>query len=225
MECPASVDELLQRAHGLAGLRLTEVGERHGLPVPQTLARHKGAVGQLIERALGAPTTFGAGPDFPELGVELKTLPIGKDQRPSESTYVCKVSMDRIADEEWSSSAVREKLRCVLFVPIEGAHIPCVSDRRVGVPVLWRPSPDDESVLRADWESLAGRIGAGEVEDITAHEGTALQLRPKAAHARERASAPGPDGGSIASLPRGFYLRASFTGALIARALGAPALA
>ena len=42
-----------------------------------------------------------------------------------------------------------------------------------------------------------------------------LQVRPKAATGRTRTFSFGPEGEWIATVPRGFYLRASFTRALL----------
>jgi DNA mismatch repair protein MutH len=54
------------------------------------------------------------------------------------------------------------------------------------------------------------------VERLTAHVGLWLQARPKAAHGRIRRRAFGPEGEPLLAMPRGFYLRARFTTALLA---------
>ena len=69
----------------------------------------------------------------------------------------------------------------------------------------------------ADWEELMDRVVVGHVDDITARDGTHLQIRPKAASSRSRRRAVGPDGGMQERMPRGFYLRAAFTRAVLAR--------
>jgi DNA mismatch repair protein MutH len=102
----------------------------------------------------------------------------------------------------------------VLWVPIE-ADPPSIADRRVGRALLWRPDPDEEAALRADWEELCGLIGAGAIDVIDAHRGRHLQVRPKGSDGSVRRVAPGPDGESTLAMPRGFYLRASFTAALL----------
>jgi DNA mismatch repair protein MutH len=60
-----------------------------------------------------------------------------------------------------------------------------------------------------------GILGSGRVEGLTARTGRWLQARPKAAHGRTRTRAYGPEGEPIESLPRGFYLRARFTEAIL----------
>jgi len=208
---PRSTAELALRAEALTGRTLSELADALGVELPTEPKRAKGAVGQLIERALGACGGCAPGPDFAALGVELKTIPVGADGRPRESTFVCTIAPFEIAYEEWPSSRVRAKLSCVLWVPIALAP-----PRRIQRPRLWRPSPAQERALREDWEELAGLVATGALEQLTAHRGRVLQVRPKAAHGRVRTLAPGPEETPLFALPRGFYLRARFTAGILA---------
>jgi DNA mismatch repair protein MutH len=61
------------------------------------------------------------------------------------------------------------------------------------------------------------------VEALTAHTGTWLQVRPKAKDGSARTLAWSPDGDPIATTPRGFYLRTSFTGAILRDPAALPA--
>jgi len=72
-------------------------------------------------------------------------------------------------------------------------------------------------LLRTDWERLAEMIAAGDVEQITGHLGDVLQVRPKAPHGKSRRRAPDEEGAVQWTMPRGFYLRPTFTGAVLAR--------
>ena len=211
LAAPKTEQELARRAEALAGLTLAELAGRLGRPVPPDLKRAKGFVGELVELGLGAPAKSRSGPDFAELGVELKTLPVDRRGRPVESTFVCTIPLLSVGDLEWEDSPVRAKLMRVLFVPVEGERARPVADRRFGTPLLWSPSAEDERDLKFDWDELAGRIGRGDVEGITGHLGRYLQVRPKAADSHARRRAFDADGVAFAALPRGFYLRAIFT--------------
>lgn len=213
----------MTRARALSGLPLSELAARLGVSVPADLRRAKGFVGALVERALGASAGSRALPDFPELAIELKTLPVDRAGAPLESTFVCTIPLTEIGDVEWADSRVRRKLSRVLWVPVQGDRDIAVGERRLGEPLLYRLTPEDEAQLRADWEELAGWIGRGHVEGLTGHLGRFLQIRPKAAHSRARRLGFDADGVPIAALPRGFYLRASFTKALLARHFVLPA--
>ena len=219
---PRDERELLERAQALAGLRLAELSARFALTVPPDLRRAKGFVGGLIERALGATAGSRALPDFPELAIELKTLPVDRGGAPVESTFVCTIPLTEIGEVEWIDSRVRRKLAQVLWIPVDGERSIPIAERRIGQPLLYRLTPQDEQVLQNDWEELAGFIGRGHVEAVTGHLGKFLQIRPKAADSRARRVGFDADGVPFAALPKGFYLRPSFTGALLARHFALP---
>ncbi len=214
---PTSESELLARAERLAGRPLRWIAERQGVAVPPDQRRHKGWIGQLFEQTLGASAGSAALPDFPHLGVEMKTLPVDARGRPRESTYVCTAPLDGSLAQTWSEAWVRRKLSRVLWVPIVGdARVP-LGDRIAGAPLLWSPTPDQEAALRADWEELTEPLLRGEYWLISARMGQSLQLRPKAANAQQTTWAVDDDGEWIRVNPMGFYLRARFTRDLLAR--------
>lgn len=211
-----SKEDLARRAGALAGLTVAELAARVGREVPSGGVHGKGRVGELVELALGASGGSGRSVDFPSLGVELKTIPVHPAPRarvPHESTFVCAVDLNEEVD--WDDAWVRTKLRAVLFVPIEGAQRSPSGARRIGEAVLWTPTPAQDAVLRGDYDDIMGLVGVGRIEDVTAHLGRYLQLRPKASDGRARTVTLGPEGERIRTVPRGFYLRASFTAALL----------
>ncbi|HEU5074655.1 MAG TPA: DNA mismatch repair endonuclease MutH [Polyangiaceae bacterium] len=212
---PASETELLQRARALAGVSLGEIALQVGAVVPETLLRAKGWVGMLVEKALGASAGSRAEPDFPALRIELKTLPIDASGTPRESTFVCTVELSRIPEIEWHDSRVKKKLERVLWFPVQADREIPMHERRLGEPLLWFPAPEEEAALRFDWEELAGRIACFGTESVTAHLGQHLQVRPKAAHSRIQTRVVDGEGEPYAANPRGFYLRTTFTDALL----------
>lgn len=206
---------LLLRARRFAGWTLAELAAAQAVPLPAAPERAKGFVGRLVEHALGGPGSA-AVTDFPEC--ELKTLPVDASGRPRESTFVCHVPLTHLAEVAWERSRVRAKLARVLFVPIESG--PCAQlERRIGCAFLWEMSACEEAVLRADYQSIAEQVARGQLERLDARWGTALQIRPKAAHSGVRVRTHDLDGGPLRVLPRAFYLRAAFTGALLRAAL------
>lgn len=213
---PKTRSELVLRAVALEGESVAELARRLGAPVPGGGRSTKGRVGELLERALGA-TGAGGGAvlDFPDIGVELKTIPTDGSLAPYESTFVCAVRLDE--DVDFDASWVAEKLGCVLFVPIVGARTTVLADRVLGPALLWEPSTSDRAQLRADYDDIMGLVGMGRIEEVSARLGRFLQLRPKARDGSARTLAFGREGERIATVPRGFYLRATFTGGLLAR--------
>lgn len=214
---PASVAALLDNAQALAGLSLGELAARLAQPVPADLRRDKGWIGQLLELALGASAGSKPEQDFPELGVELKTLPIDERGRPLETTFVCVAPLTDIAGLRWEDSNVRNKLSRVLWIPVLGNRTQAPGERLLGPPLLWTPDEREAQLLRQDWEEIMELISLGRVQEITARHGQVLQLRPKAANGRALTDAIGPAGQWIQTRPRGFYLKTTFTAGLLAR--------
>ncbi|PIE17585.1 MAG: DNA mismatch repair endonuclease MutH [Proteobacteria bacterium] len=212
VEAPRALEELTRRAAALCGVSVGQLARHLGVELPDDPRRAKGATGELVEAALGASAGNLDLPDFPELGVELKTIPLDAEGRVRESTHVCSIDLASTVDAEWENSRVWRKLRRVLWVPVESAAAgKPLSARRLGRALLWEPTSAQVATLEADWTLLVGRIAVGGVEQLDARMGEALQVRPKAANAAVQTDAPGADGASIRTGPRGFYLRARFT--------------
>ncbi len=204
---------LLARAHRFAGWTIAELAGDLSHPLPADPTRSKGAIGHLVERALGAERGSRPGPDFAS-GIELKTLPVDARGKPAESTFVTVLS-DKDLERPWEESHARAKLAHVLFVPVESRTVRAFTDRRFGRAFLWRPTDDDEALLAKDWSDLAERVLVhGEVR---ATEGVALQIRPKGKNADDTTRRADDEGAPTRQLKRAFYLRASFTERVLAR--------
>ena len=207
--------QLFDKASALAGYSFAELAAAQGMSVPADLRRNKGWVGQLLESALGASAGSQALQDFPELGVELKTIPLDAAGKPLETTFVCTTPLVNVHELTWERSNVRNKLQCVLWIPIDGRREVPLAERTIGTAFLWQPSAAQEAQLQADWQEHMDKIALGEVDHITAHQGEVLQLRPKAANSRVLTDAIGANGELIQTLPRGFYLKTQFTHQII----------
>lgn len=195
-------------------MRVRDLADELGRPCPGGGAHTKGRVGELVEVALGASGGSRRAVDFPESGVELKTIPVSAERKPYESTFVCAVSLDEEVD--WAMSWPKAKLSQVLFVPVVGDKTEPLPDRCFGAPVFWQPTPEQDRQLNADYDDIMGLVGVGRIEDVTAHLGRYMQLRPKAKDGSVRTLARGAEGERFGTVPRGFYLRTMFTAALLA---------
>jgi DNA mismatch repair protein MutH len=212
-----TADQLLLRCQSIAGLTLGQLAGQLSVNVPNDLKRDKGWVGQLLELALGAEAGSKALPDFPALGIELKTLPIDQQGKPLESTYVCVASLTGITSQSWQQSWICQKLQHVLWVPILAERQIPLAERIIGSAFLWQPTAAENHALQQDWEELMELITLGGIEHIRGAHGKVLQLRPKAADSKALTAAVGAMGEPIQTLPRGFYLKTSFTAAILSR--------
>lgn len=219
MNIPSDEQELLNRVHNLAGLTLAEVAHDVNIEIPSDLKRNKGWIGLLLEHVLGATASSRPEPDFPTLGIELKTLPITNQGKPLETTFVCVAPLTGLVGVNWKNCWLKQKLTRVLWVPIicdtpSEKNIP-LAQRRIGSAFLWSPSVKEEQLLAMDWQELTDMIVLGEVEKIHGKHGQVLQLRPKAANAKARTQAFDKNGKPFMTLPRGFYLKIPFTQAIL----------
>jgi len=217
---PTDLNELLARASNIAGLNVSQLATLQGVSVPESLVRHKGWIGNLLEISLGASAGSKPEQDFPQLGVELKTIPIDRFGKPLETTFVCVTPLIGITGLTWQQSNVRNKLSRVLWVPILAEKGLAVKDRVIGSPFLWHPSAEEEHLLQTDWEEIMEMIALGQVEKVTARTGQVIQLRPKGANSKALTDAIGQDGQRIKTLPRGFYLKINFTHHLLKQQFG-----
>jgi len=201
---------------------------------------------------LGASAGSKPEPDFPHLGIELKTLPITREGKPLETTFVCVTPLKDLVGATWQNSHIKNKLARVLWVPIIAERSIAIPDRIIGTPFIWSPSPEEEHLMAMDWqeltdmivlgevENITGKHGQvlqirpkaamdwqeltdmivlGEVENITGKHGQVLQIRPKAANSQAKTQAVNKNGQPFMTLPRGFYLKTTFTHHLLKKHL------
>ncbi|WP_212744523.1 DNA mismatch repair endonuclease MutH [Thalassotalea litorea] len=219
MLTPESEQQLIQTAQRLSGITLGDLAAQLGIAVPENLNKEKGWIGLLLERALGASAGSKPLPDFPELGIELKTLPIDRDAKVLETTFVSVAPLTGMSGVTWQTSHVKNKMAKVLWVPIISERQLPVAERLICTPFLWQPNPEEEALLQADWQELTDMIVLGEVEKINGKYGEVLQLRPKAANSKAKTKAFDKNGRPFQTLPRGFYLKTGFTQQLLNRHL------
>lgn len=212
---PQTEAQLLQRAQGLAGQTVASIAKQLDIAMPDNLRRDKGWLGQLLEVALGADARTLQAPDFSQLGIELKTIPISAQGKPFESTFITTITLLEMGSMTWHTSNVFKKLARVLWVPIVSEPSMTLAERIIATPLLWSPSPEQEATLENDWQEHSDKIAMGQIATITARQGVYLQVRPKAANSKVLCEAWGEDGEKIQTLPRGFYLRPKFTEQLL----------
>lgn len=212
---PKTEAELEARCKDIEGLSFAQLSLKLGISIPLQANQRKGWVGQAIELALGADANNLALPDFQQLGIELKTLPMAQSGKPAESTFITSIPLLTIHQQTWKNSQCYQKLKRVLWIPIEGDKRIPYAQRRIGQGFIWTPNEHQESVLAADWHYLTLQISTGQLETLDARAGEYLQVRPKGANGKSLCYGFDTEGSKIKTLPRGFYLRSCFTHQII----------
>ncbi|HSX20186.1 MAG TPA: DNA mismatch repair endonuclease MutH [Gammaproteobacteria bacterium] len=213
---PKNLIELQQRCQQITGQTIGHLAETLRLPVPSNLLHAKGWMGQLIELHLGASAASKALPDFPDLGIELKTVPVDGKNKPLESTYVCTVQANEFA-LNWHESWVCQKLKHVLWVPVRSDKSLPIAKRVIQSPIFWHMDAATENTMRTDWEELMEMLQLGYGKELSAKYGTILHIRPKAANSKTLINYVDAQGQDTKIVPKGFYLRANFTREILAR--------
>lgn len=211
---------ILNKAKSLRGYTLGDLGQYLKIQLPKeqhNLLYTKGITGQIIEILLGACANSKPLPDFPELGLEIKTLPIDLFGHPLETTYVCtapllpKYTLEQNLLKTYSfdfkSTVVYKKLRKVLWIPILVNN----NIRTIANPFIWQPNHDEIMLIERDWLELTEMLYLGNLDKVNSHFGEVLQIRPKAANAAALTTGLDQSGEQIDTLPRGYYLRTTFT--------------
>lgn len=172
----------------------------------------KGLLGRALEHYFGIPPNNAARPDFPEAGVELKTVPLApyKDglggYRIKERTKVCAINFQKLLEQTWKTSDARHKLEKVLFVFILPGKTPRGS--RVEKVLLWDISTDYEPTFESDWCKVYDKVAVGLAHCIS--EGDGKYLGASTAGAGGGKTFPQPKS-SIPAKMRAFSLKPPFT--------------
>jgi len=198
---PISMNELMIRSRALNGITVGELASMLHIPLPVNSRYAKGFVGQLAEIALGA--TAGAKPvqDFINLNVELKTIPILKNCRPAQNTHVCILEHRHIRNQTFENSNFYNKIKQVLWLPVEGDTSIPLCERHFGAAFLWKPDERQYDILRNEWEEIMEFVTVNGIDKISSDIGENVLLAPC--------------GGSKNNYQYGFYLRKKFTSEII----------
>lgn len=214
---PKSMEELETRMQRLLGRSVSELSQLAMLAPPRNSSGAKGYVGQLVELFLGAHSHNLPTPDFTALGIELKTVPVGFDLMPEESTFICAADINPNFVVPFTQSHLYQKLKHVLFVLILSPKNVglTIGERRVLGYFFFELKGHYLQTIETDYNEFQDMIFSGHAQEIDGTMGTIVQLRPKAANGSEIIAVTDSDGNLTYTRPRGYYLRASFTRELI----------
>jgi DNA mismatch repair protein MutH len=215
MNYTLQVQQIINNIQDIEGLTFLQFARMLNLDLPMDLTHAKGWIGQAIEKYLGATAGCLPIPDFPDLNLELKTLPLHQNAKVSESTYVTTLPLLGDFSLIWEQSSCFQKLQQVLWILIEGDKAIPYHQRRIIKGILWQPDALQNEILKRDWETITEMVIQGQVEEIHGGIGEYLHIRPKAADSSMTTQSMNQQGQVIQTLPRGFYLRTQLTNQFI----------
>lgn len=113
-------DSVLHHAKRLVGRTADEIAsiaaEEHAIWDPNA---SKGSFGHLIESWFGLEANSDAGPDLPDAGIEIKSVPLrpaGRELRSKERTSITMIDYHRISAEPFEGTPLDLKTRLTLYV-------------------------------------------------------------------------------------------------------------
>ena len=117
---PADRESVLRHAQRLVGRTVSDISNiaaEAGATWDEP--RGKGAVGLRVERYFGIEANVDAGPDLPEAGIEIKSVPmkvVRKGKTAKERTSITMIDFHRVVEESFEGSALDLKTRLTLYV-------------------------------------------------------------------------------------------------------------
>lgn len=217
---PQNLAELQQRLELIKGHTLGELAAVIRAQLPGSTLNGKGYAGELIEVMLGAGAKNLSEPDFTKLGIELKTVPVDRDFKPLQSTYICYAPLTDVRSQDFWHSPLYLKLRLCLYVFVLSPRDLPMAQRRIIDYYLHAMPETDLQQVKQDYDELMELVSLGQAQQITAHIGTIIQMRPKAADGKQLTDCVDEEGNLSKTRPRGFYMRRSYTSKLCQQVAG-----
>lgn len=205
----------------MSGELATAVGQDDFNADPKAVG--KTGVGHLVEWFLGKPPNSSDEPDIPELGIEVKTIPLElrgkgiKSLGPKEPTSLTMIDFARVAEQEWNQAYVRKKLQRILWVP----YVHDYDDKRLHSfrePFLWTPPEGDLPQYEEDYGIVRTTIREGRPHELSEQLSVVLAARRKG----QKGSTTTYLG--VKASTRAWALKSAYTGTLLNRQQGLPAL-
>lgn len=178
-------EDLLQYARVLEGHSIKEANKinqaNNSFPISNAkpLYSGKGGFGDFLEeKYFGKANDTASQPDFDELGVELKSVPLRTNNdgsvRVKERIVLNKFRFKDIVNETFETSHFLKKDAILLFVFYFHNNQLAMEDKRIDLVDLWEVLKHDANQIRADWEFIVNKIKEGKAHELS--EGDTLYL-------------------------------------------------
>lgn len=212
---PKSVAELCARLDNLLGRSVAELSSLAGINTPYNNTSGKGFTGLLLEIFLGANARSLPEPDFIDLGIELKSLPVGFNLSPNEDTYLSMADINPERHIPFEHSSLYSKVRDILFVVVLAPRGLKISERRIMGYFFFRPNDEQMKVFKQDYDEFNELILSSRAREITGSLGNYIHMRPKGRKNDATVAIRDENGELTYTYSRGYYLRKSFTKELL----------
>ena len=178
----------------------------------------KGASGLIVENLLGIENNNRDEADIPEIGCEIKILPLQRnkngDIKAKEPTAIQMINYMEVAKETWETAKLRSKIALTFWVVYlakkEGKSLH-QNDYVIVDYFLDHPNDVQNKVFQKDWETIQAYIKSGRAEQLSCSMGEYLEPKTKGANNQDKTDAPDGKGGIIKARRRAFYYKKHYT--------------
>ena len=174
--------------------------------------------GLIVENLLGIENNNRDEADLPQIGCEIKILPLQKNKdgsiKAKEPTAIQMINYCEVAKETWETAKLRSKINLTFWVvylaKVDGK--PKQQDDYVIVDYfLDHPSDVQNGVFKTDWEEIQAYIKRGDADKLSCSMGVYLEPKTKGANNQDKTDAPDGKGGITRARRRAFYYKKNYT--------------
>lgn len=178
----------------------------------------KGASGLIVENLLGVENNNRDEADLPQIGCEIKVLPLQKNNdgtiKAKEPTAIQMINYCEVAKETWETAKLRSKINLtfwVVYLAKENGISKAQDDYIIVDYFLDHPSDVQNGIFKTDWEEIQSYIIRGDADKLSCSMGTYLEPKTKAKNNKDKTNAPDGKGGLIRAKRRAFYYKKNYT--------------
>lgn len=212
---PLSQEQLSSRLDLLVGRSIGELCALAKIEAPKNNIAAKGFAGHILELFLGAHAHNQSLPDFVNLGIELKSLPVSSNFKVQTPTFVSMATLSSSSFIPFEHSSLYHKVNKLLFVLLHAPKGMPIGKRRILGYFFYTPDKPTLEAMAADYNEFCELIFAARAREINASVGNILQILPKAAHGQVYTPIRDHQGNKAYIAPKAYYLRPSFTNTLL----------
>ncbi len=220
---PSNRESILEYAYLLEGHTLRESCDTDGYSSEKG---NKGGLGQAVEYCyFKYEPNSSQEPDFPEVGLELKTTPIKRNKNKSiaakERLVLTMINYFDVVDETWETSVCYKKMEDILLISYLYEQEKEIYDYEIEFVGIQSFSSEDLSVIEKDWKIIVDKVRRGEAHNLSSADTHYLEACPKSSNSSVRRNQPFSD---IPAKPRAFALKSSYMTAFYNKNLGLEAI-
>lgn len=178
----------------------------------------KGASGLIVESLLGIKNNNNADADIPEIGCEVKILPLHFNSKgevkAKEPTQIQMINYFEVIGEQWETAKIRKKITLtfwIVYLAKKGSVSLHQNDYKIIDYFVDHPNEDKLVTFKKDWELIQDYIKRGLADKLSCSMGEYLEPKTKGANNQDKTDAPDGKGGKLRARRRAFYYKKNYT--------------